>query len=141
DDAGRLRADHALAKLTGPTFPRHVFGMIDALLLKERLVEVAIGAFQRPHEGAFLCPALPPFVLLLRGKFIGLVVADARSDLVIHACHGVRFPTVIDVGSCTQSLRDCRQPRNECQGASVRSPLPAASDARQGFDPRPYSAA
>src|SRR6516225_8275759 len=66
--------------------------MIDALLLKERLVEVAIGAFQRPHEGAFLSPALPPFVLLLLGEFIGLVVADARSDLVIHACHGVRFP-------------------------------------------------
>src|SRR5262249_36835471 len=60
--------------------------------LKERLVEVAIGAFQRPHEGAFLSPALPPFVLLLLGEFIGLVVADARSDLVIHACHGVRFP-------------------------------------------------
>src|SRR6516165_2351653 len=83
DDGGRLRADHALAELAGAALPRHVAGRIDPLLLEQRLVEVAIGAFQRAHEGALLGPALPPFVLLL----LGLVVTNARPYLIVHARH------------------------------------------------------
>src|SRR5262245_42058033 len=87
DDAGRLRADHALAELTGTALPRHVTRRIDPLLLQQSLVEVAIGAFQRPHEGALFRPALPLLVLLLLGKLVGLVMTDARPRLLVHARH------------------------------------------------------
>ena len=87
DDGGRLRADDALAVLAGASLPRHLLGGIDPLLLEQRLVEVAVRAFQRPHEGALLCPALPLLVLLLLGIFVRLVVADAWPHLFVHACH------------------------------------------------------
>src|SRR5205823_7669640 len=67
DDAGRLRADHALAELPGTALPRRLLRRVDPLLLKERLVKMAVGPLQRPHEGAFFRPALPLFVLFLLG--------------------------------------------------------------------------
>src|SRR5262245_18381244 len=87
DDAGRLRADHALAELAGTALPRLVTRRIDPLLLQQSLVVVAIGAFQRPHEGALLRPALPLLVLLLLGKLARLVMTDARPRLLVHARH------------------------------------------------------
>src|SRR5262249_31226738 len=87
DVAGLWRSYDAFAELTRPAFPRHVAGRIDPLLLEQRLVEVAVSAFERAHEGAFLGPALPPLVLLLFGKFVRLVMPDARSRLVVHPRH------------------------------------------------------
>src|SRR5262249_44241385 len=95
DNAGRLRADHALAELAGAALPRHLAGRIDPLLLEQRLVEVTVGAFQRAHEGALLVPALPLLVLLLLGIFVGLVVTNARPYLIVHARHcGPPFESV-----------------------------------------------
>src|SRR6516165_1671201 len=110
NDAGGLRADHAFAELARPALPWHLLGRIDALLLKQRLVEVAVGSLERPHESALFCPALPFLVLLLLGIFVGLVVADARTSLLIHACHCALLghgPAGIDA----PSLGDCANPR------------------------------
>src|SRR5258708_4376142 len=87
NDAGRLRADDALAERARAALPRHLFGRIDALLLEQGLVEMAVGAFERAHEGTLFRPAFPLFVLLLLGIFVGLVVADAWSYLFIHPGH------------------------------------------------------
>src|SRR5262249_21966767 len=111
DDAGRLRADDALAELTRPAFPRHVAGWIDPLLLEQRLVEMAISAFERAHEGALLGPALPPLVLLLFGKFVGLVMPDARPRLVVHPRHSGASLEAAALGElCTSSQASCDEP-------------------------------
>src|SRR5262249_59664362 len=52
NDRGGLRTDDALAELAGAALPGHLLRRVDALLLEQRLVEVAVGAFQRAHEGA-----------------------------------------------------------------------------------------
>ncbi len=86
DDRGRLRADHALAEHLRPALPGHVLRGVDPLFLFQRLVEVAVGALQRSHEGPFLGPALPLLVLLLHFHRVGLVMPHARSlDHVGHA--------------------------------------------------------
>src|SRR5215471_2346019 len=123
DDGGGLRADHALAELAGPALPRHLVRGIDALLFEQRLVEMAIGAFQRPHEGALLRPALPLLVLLLLGVLVGLVVSDARPRLLVHPRHSgaslesaaLERPKPPVVPACCerrQSLRDYWGARN-----------------------------
>ena len=135
DDGGGLRADDALAELAGAALPRHLLRGIDALLLEQRLVEMAIGAFERPHEGALLCPALPFLVLLLLGVFVGLVVTDARPGLLVHACHSGASLESAAMGRPAPpaapasfdgrlSLRDYGQARNAiaaCPGRSRRA--------------------
>src|SRR5207244_279761 len=94
DDGGRLRTDHAFAELAGAALPRHVAGRIDPLLLKKRLVEMTVGAFEGAYEGTLLGPALPPLVLLLLGVFVGLIMPDAGPHLVVHPRHsGVSLET------------------------------------------------
>ncbi len=75
----------ALAEHLRPALPGDVLRGVDALLVVQRLVEVAVGAFERPHEGPLLGPAVPFLVLLLHFQRIGLVVADARG--LDHVCH------------------------------------------------------
>src|SRR5262249_56261173 len=83
----RLWRDHCFVEHVRSAFPGHVLGGIDPLLLDQGLVEVAVGAFERPHEGPLLRPAVPLLVLLLHLHRVGLVVPDARLgiDDVSHA--------------------------------------------------------
>src|SRR5262249_16348195 len=85
DDRGCLRADDALAEHLRPTLPGHVLRRINALFFLERLVEVAVGAFERAHECALVGRAFPLLVLLLHFEGVGLIMADARG--LDNACH------------------------------------------------------
>src|SRR5262249_33030774 len=59
---------------------------VDALFVHQCLVEMAVGAFERPDKRPLLGPAFPLLVLLLHLHGIGLVVANARGvDHVGHA--------------------------------------------------------
>src|SRR5262249_16398462 len=88
-DVGVLRADGVLAVLAGTALPRHVGRRVDPRRLEQLLVEVAVGAFERAHEGALLGPALPALMLLLLLAFARQVVADARI-LLVEARHSKR---------------------------------------------------
>ena len=111
--------DHVLAVMAGPALPRHVLRRVDPRLLEQRLVEMAVGAFERAHEGALLGPALPLVVLLLLGVFVGLVVADARPYLFVHPCHsGASFISSPRSAGKQAALHACCGKR---VGASCRS--------------------
>ena len=77
-DVDGLRRDHALAVMAGPALPRHVLRREHPRLVDQLLVEMAVGAFQRAHEGALLGPALPVLVFLLGASSARLVVARRR---------------------------------------------------------------
>ena len=83
---GVLRADDVLAVLARSALPWHVARRIHARRLDQLLVEVAVGAFQRAHEGPFLRPALPALVLFLFFALAREIVAGARF-LVVEAGH------------------------------------------------------
>src|SRR5262249_42469175 len=75
---------------------------------EQRLVEVAVGAFEGAHEGALLRPALPALVLLLLGELVGLVVADARPRLLVHPRHsGASLGLVL--AHCSAAGHSCRR--------------------------------
>src|SRR5262249_23492947 len=88
DDRGCLRAEEALAENLRPPLRGQIVRGVDALFLFQRLVEMAVGTFERAHEGALLRPAVPLLVLLFHLHRIGLVVADARG--LDNACHPLR---------------------------------------------------
>src|SRR5262245_36892536 len=94
-DGRVLRADDVLAVLPGPALPRHVARGVDARCFNQLLVEVAVRAFERAHEGAFLGPAVPALVLFLFLALARLVVADARG-LLVEARHG-RTPSRVPI--------------------------------------------
>ncbi len=83
-----LRRDDVLAVHRRAALPGMILGGIDARLFEQLLVEVAIGAFERAHEGALLRPALPFAVLDLVGVFLGrLVVAEPGRFVFQHSSH------------------------------------------------------
>ena len=62
-DVDGLGRDHALAVVPRPALPRHVLRREHARLIDQRLVEMAVGAFERADEGALLGPAIPVLVI------------------------------------------------------------------------------
>src|SRR5262249_11010828 len=59
DLGGGARRDGMLAEEVRSALPGDVLGADDAGRLQELLGEVRVSAFQGPHEGALLLPALP----------------------------------------------------------------------------------
>src|SRR3984885_2813893 len=87
-DVDRLRRDDVLAVHRRSPLPGMVLGGIDPRLFQKLFVEVAVGAFQRPHEGALLGPAVPFAVLDLVGVFRRrLVVAESGRFMFQHSGH------------------------------------------------------
>src|SRR5262249_12192065 len=64
-DVGGAGRDHVLAVERRPAFPRMVARGVHARLLEQLLVDVAVGALERAHEGALARPALPLALLVL----------------------------------------------------------------------------
>src|SRR4051794_31238462 len=96
---GVRRADDVLAVELRAALPWTFARRIDARLLHQRLVEIAIAARELAHEDALLRPALP---LLRTGQgFVmrGLVVAGAGrgGGLVVKACHYRLLPRALCV--------------------------------------------
>src|SRR6516165_2816244 len=85
---------------------------------------MAVGALQRAHERALFRPAFPFLVLLLLGRFIGLVVADTGPRLLIHPCHcAPPWAPIVDwrfVSPVLTGLRTCAQ---RTQGRASSPPL------------------
>src|SRR6185437_11448711 len=77
-----LRIDDLLAVKPRPTLPGQVARGIDAGLLQELLVEMAVSAGELAHENALAVPALPDHRFL----FVGLVVARAGRLAVVKVC-------------------------------------------------------
>src|SRR4030088_1127571 len=82
-DVGGAGCDDMLAVERRAALPGMMARGIDARLLQQALVDVAIGAFERPHEDALFRPALPLAFLVL-GR--GLVVALSGGSFV-KSCH------------------------------------------------------
>src|ERR1700733_5999746 len=101
-----------------------ILGRIDPRLFDELLVEMAVGAFERTHEGAVLRPALPFGVLDRVGVFLRrLIMAEPGNFVLQHAGHGALPLSAL----CADRLGDFRRARNDAPGlltaASVRSVL------------------
>ena len=74
-----------LPNICGPPFQGTSLGGVNALLFLQRLVEMAVGAFERANESPLFRPAVPFLVLLLHFERIGLIVANARG--LDNVCH------------------------------------------------------
>src|SRR5262249_9943310 len=90
NDVGRSRRDDVLAVERGAALPRMIARGVDARLLQQLLVDLAVGPFERPHEDALLRPALPLAFLVLGRR---LVVAGAGRGSFLKACHACKAPS------------------------------------------------
>ena len=81
-DICTLRIDDRLVEKLRSAFPGPVFGFVNPRLVHQALLQLAIGALERAHEGALFLPALPD-------DFLRLVVAGA--------CFGFRYLDTADV--------------------------------------------
>ena len=112
-DVDGLRRDDVLAVHRRPALPRMILRGIDPRLFEELLVKMAVGAFQRAHEGALLGPALPFAVLDLVGVFLGRLVMPEPGRFVFQHSGHVRDPLKLFRGRrLGRRLRDFSPARN-----------------------------
>ena len=117
-----------------PALPGMILGRIHPRLLQKLLVEMAIGAFERAHEGALLRPTLPFGVLDRVGVFRRrLVVAEPGDFVFQHSGHSAipvlslrRAAAALPVKRISLALRAARlsdfcYARNVVTGAKTRA--------------------
>ena len=105
-DLRRLRVDHLLAPKRRAALPLHLRRPVDPGLFIEALVDLAVGALERPHEGALLLPAHPHHLL-------GLVVAGLAGPYV---GVGLVFP---EIGGVDGKTLRAQQQLDAFQGVKV----------------------
>src|SRR5262249_7696231 len=85
-DGGGARRDARLAVMLRPALPRLVAEREHARLIEQVLGQLAVGAFERTHEGALPLPALPH-----DGAFAVVGRADGRRVGIARSLFGGRF--------------------------------------------------